>query len=660
MSDQRMERAGDDDPGEALHDSAPGFPHAIDPGVAAGVRPDDVLGSISDGIIALDNEWRLVYANETAARLWGRDLAPMFGKSIMALLDITPDNPFRLSYLASKEAGESIAFSGYSEMFSGWVDVRGYPHSGGYTILFRPTSANPKTSRDLIESERYREVTRSINQRIFDTSLDLILVVDRRGNLLRVSPSSRAILGYAPEEIIGRNGMDFIYADDLEETRNSMRRARHGSLTANFESRFVHKEGSPVPLTWTGIWSEPDEQYFFIGRDMTDRVTLESQLRHAQKMEAVGQLTGGVAHDFNNILTVVIGTTELLAMGVASHPDLAPLVAAIDEAATRGAQLTRRMLAFARKQPLEARHLELNEVITRTATILRRTLGEDVAVKLALSDRLWPVLADASQMEDAILNLALNARDAMPSGGRLVIETSNTHLDEQYAAHNIEVTPGDYVAAIVTDSGVGIAPDVVDRVFEPFFTTKEVGRGTGLGLSMVYGFVKQSGGHVKIYSELGHGTSVKIYLPRAVTAGEAVSVAPPVKPHAVGNETILVVEDSESVRRVAVSILSGLGYRIREAEDGPSALAILEQPGDIDLLFTDLIMPNGIDGEELLKRARALRPGLKALFTSGYSEHFLQHRGNANPGVRLLSKPYRVKKLSDTVRQVLDGAAPEA
>src|SRR5205814_10605361 len=375
-----------------------------------------------------------------------------------------------------------------------------------------PGNADPRDAGPILASEREREAIRSINQRIFDTSLDLILVVDKRGVFLRVSPSSRTILGYGPEEMTGRNAKDFILADDLEGTRGEMRLARHAGLSRNFQCRYLHKDGRSVAIAWTGIWSQPDGEYFFIGRDMTERIALESQLRQAQKMEAVGQLTGGVAHDFNNLLTVIIGMSELLSDAIGHDPALAPIVLAIDEAASRGAQLTQRMLAFARKQPLQARNIDLNEIVTRAGAMLERTIGEDIDLKLVLADGLWPALADPSQIEDVILNLAVNARDAMPNGGQLLIETANAHLDKQYAAQNVEVTAGDYVSVVVSDSGSGMPPEVVERVFEPFFTTKEVGRGTGLGLSMVYGIVKQSRGHVKIYSEVGHGTSIKLYL----------------------------------------------------------------------------------------------------------------------------------------------------
>ena len=440
---------------------------------------DTILSGISDGIVALDNEWRLVYANQAATRVWGRDLTMFMGKSIHDALGIAEDNKFRLAYMASKYNGEPIAFSGYSEVFAAWVDVRGYPHPDGYIILFRAASPErpiaPRT-----ENEREREAARSINQRIFDTSLDLILVVDRQGHFLRVSPSARAILGHKPEEMAGRNAKDFIHAADLENTRENMRHARRGRDPRNFECRYVHKDGHLVTLAWTGIWSEPDGQYFFIGRDMSERILLESQLRQAQKMEAVGQLTGGVAHDFNNILTVIIGMTEILSQELAGDAALAPLVAAVDEAATRGAQLTQRMLAFARKQPLHARNFDLNGVVRRTAAMLQPVLGEDIALKPVLGDGLWETFADPSQVEDAILNLAVNARDAMPSGGELVIETSNAVLDENYAAQNVEVMPGEYVVVSITDSGSGMPPEVLERVFEPFYTTKEVGRGSGL------------------------------------------------------------------------------------------------------------------------------------------------------------------------------------
>ena len=505
------------------------------------------------------------------------------------------------------------------------------------------------------------EAARSINQRLFETSLDLVMIVDRWGNILRVSPSAEAILGYHPDELAGESAIKLLYAEDLENTRNEMRLARRGRTRRNFDCRYVRKDGDVVTLAWVGVWSEPEQQHFFIGRDMTERLKLEQQLSQAQRMEAIGQLTGGVAHDFNNILTVIIGMNEILASGVAGHPHFAELCNSIDAAAERGVQLTQRMLAFARKQPLEAKVLDLNEIVPHSAAMLRQTLGEHIRVETALSPGLWRTKADPSRLEDAILNLAVNACDAMPKGGRLLLETANVHLDEQYAHENAEVTAGDYVALYVADSGTGMTGDVIQRAFEPFFTTKEVGRGTGLGLSMVYGFAKQSRGHVKIYSELDHGTSIKLYLPRvaadgALAASPAAAPAAPELPVA-GRENILVVEDDPAVRAVAVATLEGVGYRVQQAADGRAALEILRRQDEIDLLFTDLVMPNGISGQDLLRMAREFRPDLKAIFTSGYSEQFIRGREEADQGVPLLPKPYRRQKLIDVIRTVLDAVS---
>jgi nitrogen-specific signal transduction histidine kinase len=415
----------------------------------------------------------------------------------------------------------------------------------------------------------------------------------------------------------------------------------------------VHKNGSVVPLAWTGVWSEPEQQHFFIGRDMTERLKLEAQLRQAQKMEAIGQLTGGVAHDFNNILTVIAGSADVLLSALQHDPKLHGIAKSIDEAAERGAQLTQRMLAFARKQALQSRTLDLNEIVERMGAMLQRTLGEDIAVRISTTRGLWPAVADPSQLEDAILNLAVNARDAMPNGGRIVIETANVHLDDAYAAANVEVTPGDYAAVVITDSGTGMPQEVVERAFDPFFTTKDVGKGTGLGLSMVYGFVKQSRGHVKIYTELGHGTSIRIYLPRATMENAPVTDAPPKQEQkSSGGELILVVEDDAAVRRVAVTVLESLGYRVLQAGDGKSALEVLGRADRVDLLFTDLIMPNGMNGMELLEKARAIRPNLRALFTSGYSEEFLRGR-SGDDGVPMVGKPYRRHRLAEAVRDAL-------
>ncbi len=382
---------------------------------------------------------------------------------------------------------------------------------------------------------------------------------------------------------------------------------------------------------------------------------MQTRMRQMEKMDALGQMTGGIAHDFNNILAVIIGMTELASVTAKDNPKLAEMLTQIDESAERGAQLVQRLLAFARKQPLKAAVLDLNETVKRAIGMLERTLGEDICFESTLAPGLWPALADPSQLEHAILNLAVNARDAMPKGGRLVIETSNMRLDENYAAQNADIAPGDYASIIVTDSGTGMPPEVVERVFEPFFTTKEVGKGTGLGLSMVYGFVKQSGGHVKIYSEVEHGTSIRIYLPRAERHAPAAvdAVAATGTPVAPSGITIMVVEDDPAVRKMAVSTLENLGYRVRQAPDGCSALEILRGGEPIDLLFTDMVMPNGMSGQDLIRAARELRPTMRTLLTSGYSEQFIKPQQDADRNLPLLNKPYRQDMLATAVRRAL-------
>jgi PAS domain S-box-containing protein len=384
----------------------------------------------------------------------------------------------------------------------------------------------------------------------------------------------------------------------------------------------------------------------------------EDALRQAQKMDAIGQLTGGVAHDFNNLLQVVVGNLEILQRTLPE--DAGRLRRAADNAmngARRASTLTQRLLAFSRRQPLDPRPLSPNKLVSDMSELLHRTLGETIAIETVLAAGLWSVEADANQLENAILNLALNARDAMPSGGKLTIETANTRLDDGYALAHAEVAPGQYVVICVSDTGTGMSRDVLGQAFEPFFTTKEPGKGTGLGLSMVYGFVKQSGGHVKIYSEPGHGTCVKIYLPRLIgdrTHEETAETT--IAPEGTHDETILVVEDDDDVRTYSVEILRELGYRVLEAHDGPSALRLLERQSRVDLLFTDVVLPGGLNGADLARDARALRPGLDVLFTTGYARDAIVHHGRLDHGVQLITKPFTYAELATKVRDVLDFA----
>jgi signal transduction histidine kinase len=387
-----------------------------------------------------------------------------------------------------------------------------------------------------------------------------------------------------------------------------------------------------------------------------DITQLNARLLQSQRLEAVGQLTGGVAHDFNNLLTVVLGNAEILAEQSADDPFKRELAQMIGAAAQRGAELTKQLLAFARKQALAPSAVDVNQLVAAMDPLLRRTLGEHIDIELVRGAGLWPAMVDPGQLENAILNLCLNARDAMPRGGHLTVETANAALDRAYAEAHPDVAPGQYVMVAVSDTGTGIAPEHLQKVFEPFFTTKEKGKGTGLGLAMVYGFVKQSAGHVSVYSELGHGTTLKLYLPRANGAGGAEprsTLAAAEAPAARGAETVLVVEDDELVRRYACGELRALGYTVLDADSGAAALAVIERRGDIDLLFTDVVMPGGLSGRELADAAARLRPALKVLYTSGYTENAIVHHGRLDAGVMLLAKPYRRAELAKAVREAL-------
>ena len=387
-------------------------------------------------------------------------------------------------------------------------------------------------------------------------------------------------------------------------------------------------------------------------RLLDEKSAANLQLRQAQKMEAVGQLTGGIAHDLNNILTVITGTIEILAEAVADRPELVAIAKMIDEAAVRGGDLTQRLLAFARKQPLQPREVDVNSLVIETANLLRPTLGEHVEVHMVLAGDASRALIDPSQLTNAILNLALNARDAMRDGGKLTIETSNVVLDDNYAGLNADVTVGQYVMVAVTDSGHGIPAGILNNVFEPFFTTKDVDKGSGLGLSMVYGFVKQSNGHIKIYSEEGHGTTVRIYLPQATGSALPAELAGP-SSIVGGDETILVVEDDSLVRTFVIGQIQSLGYVTLAAANAAEALVVIDSSQKIDLLFTDMIMPGSMNGRQLADAALQRRASLKILFTSGYSNEVIIHHGHLDAGVLLLAKPYRKSDLARMIRAAL-------
>jgi PAS domain S-box-containing protein len=398
-----------------------------------------------------------------------------------------------------------------------------------------------------------------------------------------------------------------------------------------------------------------------VAQAVKERMKVEEALRQAQKMEAIGQLTGGVAHDFNNLLTVILGGLETIARQLSTFP-ASPATERIERSlrmashgAERAATLTARLLAFARRQPLDPRPLDAGRLVTNLADLLQRTLGETIALETVTGGGLWGTHADPGELENALVNLAVNARDAMPTGGRLTIETGNAHLDDAYVAQVPEpVAAGQYVLIAVSDTGTGMTRETMAQVFEPFFTTKDVGKGTGLGLSQVYGFVRQSDGHVRIYSEVGEGTTIKIYLPRLMAEASEAEAASPASPTHGGVESILVVEDHDDLRAFSTGVLRELGYQVLEAANGRSALEVLQATQDVDLLFTDVVLPEGMDGRRLADEVMRRRPGIKVLFTTGYTRNAIVHHGRLDPGVNLISKPFSFEGLAAKVREVLD------
>ena len=399
-----------------------------------------------------------------------------------------------------------------------------------------------------------------------------------------------------------------------------------------------------------------------VAEEIARRTEAEAALRQAQKLEAIGQLTGGVAHDFNNLLTVIMGGLDTIGRQIANMAD-APQFGRIMRAQTmahhasqRAATLTARLLAFSRRQPLDPKPINVDRLLGGMTELLKSTLGEQIRLEIVGNAGLWSAFADASELEHGILNLAVNARDAMPGGGRLTIETGNTWLDDEYVAALPEpVPPGQYVLVAVTDTGTGMDSATIDRVFEPFFTTKEVGKGTGLGLSQVYGFVRQTGGHIRIYSEPGHGTTVKLYLPRSQTEPDKQEDRNiPAAALLRGNEAILVVEDHDDLRAYSSGVLRDMGYQVFEAADGASAIGFLESSRSIDLLFTDVILPDGLTGKNIADHARRLHPTIKVLFTTGYTRNAIVHNGRLDAGINLLGKPFTFRSLAEKVRKILD------
>jgi PAS domain S-box-containing protein len=501
------------------------------------------------------------------------------------------------------------------------------------------------------------------HNRLWRISQELMLIADYEGRITSVNPSAQRILGWAESEMVGSFLQEFLHPDDKAATEAEVGKLGAGQTTLAFENRYRHQDGTYRHLNWTAV---PYEGYIHaVGRDVTVEVEAKSALhqaedalRQSQKMEAVGQLTGGIAHDFNNIIAGISGSLELMSTRLSQGRigDLDRYVNAASGAAKRAAGLTQRLLAFSRRQTLDPKATNLNTLVNGMMDLINRSMGPEIAVEIAGATGLWTTLVDAGQLENALLNLCINARDAMPEGGKLTIETANRWMDD-HSARQHAMAPGQYVSLCVSDTGTGMAPEVVQRAFDPFYTTKPIGQGTGLGLSMVYGFAGQSGGAVRIYSEVGEGTMVCIYLPRhsSDVPAEEAELAASEMPRATG-ETILLVDDEPLVRMVASEALEELNYIVIEAADGISALKILESKRHIDLLITDVGLPGGMNGRQVAEAARTSRPGLGVLFITGYAENAVLNHGHLDQGMHVLTKPFQMDVFARRVKDLIEQA----
>ena len=522
--------------------------------------------------------------------------------------------------------------------------------AGRDLVICEDITEQKEAERELLESEqRYRT--------LFEESRDAVIITTRDGKMEAVNQACLDLFGFTREEAESMDILN-IYVDPADRIRFQEDIERQGSLK-DYEVRRRKKDGTVIDCLLTATLRLEEDGtivgYHGIIRDVTERKQLQRQLLQAQKMEAIGQLAGGVAHDFNNILTAIIGYSDVLTQQIPEDSSYRSKLMQINRAAARAAHLTRQLLAFSRKQILDLRPLNLNEVLANFEKMLRPLIGENIEVVTLLNPSAGTVQGDATQIEQILLNLAINSRDAMPTGGKLTVETANVYLDKSYARTHSEVRPGPYVMLAVSDTGQGIDRLVLPRVFDPFFTTKGKDKGTGLGLSTVYGIVKQHQGHITVYSEPGRGTTFKVYLPLVQDASEQASGLPIATPQLVGRETILVVEDDEIVRQLTSEVLETLGYSVLQCRDPNEAKRKSSiHGGPIHLLLTDVVLPQ-MDGKSLFGFLSPLFPDMQVLYVSGYAENAIVHHGVLDAGVKFLQKPFTVESLAKKVRQVLDG-----
>jgi PAS domain S-box-containing protein len=635
---------------------------------------ENTVESIRDAVVVAGENGVIVVANAAARRLLG--VAPGFNSltgtrtfACFSADDVTP-MPIPASPLARALRGENvddmeIAVQPQAPAERAYIVANARPlrdergNLRGAVTVLRDITGQRRAHQALVESEQ-------IAQAIIKSSLDAFVQTDEAGVIMDWSPQAEALTGWTREEALGIKAVELVVpepdrAAHRQRSALFLQEAAAGATGMRYETRALHRDRHEFMVEVSLTVLRRGDGYIvnaFI-RDITQRRAAEEQLIQAQKMESVGQLTGGIAHDFNNMLTVITGTIEILADGVKDIPHLAKVTQLISEAADRGARLTSSLLAFARKQPLQPAEIDVNELICEAVRLLSPTLGKQIEIETALSADAWPAFVDSSQLTSALVNLAINARDAMPLGGKLSLATSNVTLGVAEAVAGGVERAGDYVAIEVRDTGTGMPQSILDRIFDPFFSTKEVGQGSGLGLSMVFGFVKQSGGSVEVRSAEGCGTSFRIYLPKADTS----ALRPPAQdeqPARGGHETILCVEDDCKIRDYVTIQLESLGYKVIVAANADEALATVGQGAAFDLLFTDIVMPGSMNGRQLAETMMAGRPSLRVLFTSGYADGAIPLQGRVGYGIPLLTKPYRRAELARMLRRCLDPAVDPA
>lgn len=615
-----------------------------------------MIERVNDGFVALDSNWCYTYVNERAARMLQRENAEeLIGKHIWTEYPEGVGQPFHQAYLKALETQQAITFEEYYPPWDQWYENRIYPSDDGLTIYFTDITERKKAEKAILSSEVKLRT-------LIDTLPDLVWLKDPDGVYLSCNPKIEQLFGAKESEIIGKTDYDFVDKELADFFRRHDQAAiDKGEPSVNEEEVIYandnHKEileTIKTPMiatdgTLIGILG--------VGRDITERKQTEETLRRSQKMDAIGQLTGGIAHDFNNLLGIILGNLELLEQHVNNDEKSLKRIQFIEKASLRAAKLTKQLLNYSRREANQISKVDIGQVVNEMKELISRSVTPEINVKYVMSKDLWLTEIDPGDFEDALLNLCINARDSMTSHGSITIGTHNVIFDETNCQHDPGLHPGKYIELSVSDTGIGIPSELKDRIFEPFFTTKDQGKGTGLGLAMVYAFVKRSNGYIKYQTSGAIGTTFKIYLPRCTsTENDFTKNDPRIETIPRGNETILVVDDEKALMEMAQEMLESLGYRVLTASNGNEALEQLAQAPEIDLLFSDIVMPNGINGYELAKLATADREKLKVLLTSGFTDKADHQKKLMHLNVNLLDKPYSQKELAQNIRSTLDVA----